>query len=121
MDFVGTTLSYFADAYVALSPLIEVVLGHWLVYWYFHYVVTPLIAFIFQGSALTFLAGFALWLLVLVFGTAAAGGMLDLALGRIPSEFIQRTESLRQSALFGQLPHLSVGWTHGHHPPILYE
>ena len=121
LNLVRTTLSYFADVYPALSPLIDVALSHWLLYSYFHYVAAPLAEVVFQGSTLNFLAGLALCLFVLVFGTAAAEGMFDLGCGRNPSEYFHRTDPLRKPAFFGQLPHLSVGWTHGHHPPILYE
>ena len=121
MNLAGTTLTYFADIFPALSPVAEVVLSHWLLYSYFHYAVAPLAALIFQGGALTLLMTLALSPIVVVLSPAAARALVDFAFERHTAEYIRISEFPSQTACSDQPTQLFAGWTHGHHPPILYE
>lgn len=121
LNLAGTTLAYFADVYPVLSPLAEVAISHWLFYSYFHYALAPIVGFLLQGSASTFLTLLALSPIALVWGPAVAGGMFDLAFDQYPTEYFHNSKALMQSERLGQPAPLPTGWMHGHHPPILYE
>ena len=121
LNLASTTLAYFSDVFPALSPVTDVLLSHWLFYSYFHYIVAPLTGVALQGSTLTVFTLLTLSPLVIVFGSAAAGGMFDLTIEHPFPEYLHKTEPHIRLMPSVQTTQLSFGWTHGHHPPTLYE
>ena len=121
LNLVGTTLAYLAEVFPALSPVIEVLLSHWLFYSYFHYIITSLVGFALQGDTLAVLTILALTPLAILLGNAAAWGMFDLAIERLPAEYFHKTDPQDVLSHRGKPTLLYAGWTHGHHPAILYE
>lgn len=121
VNLVGMTLSYFSDVVPALSPVAEVLLSHWLLYAYIHYVVTSLFGLVFHGSASTLITVLVLSPVALVLGKVTAGAMLDLAFKHSVSEVFRNYLTWSRPVLYECLAHLSNGWTHGNHPPIVYE
>ena len=119
MDIGSVTVSYLSDAMEVLSPIIILMVGYWLMYWYIYSVSVPTATHIARGKSLTYLYAISSifngrWLPTFI-PRCGIARILVYPVERIATALLRLHRSL-------ELPrHLALGWIPGTHPQVMYH
>ena len=121
IGLAAATVSYFGDAFVALTPLLVIISGYWLLYLYLHSVIVSVADSAILANALVYLTFQAVWTIVSSFGTRVSLGLASFNVAFYLPWHILRSVRLRLLAKRGLPGHLATGWTAASCPQVLYE
>ena len=119
--FAGATLSYFVDAFAALSEILAILLGYWLFYLYFHSVIVSFTETINLYGTLAHFGFQTAWSFISGLGIIFALGMAFFNAGAHFSSNRPRTSPFSFQFIRGLPKHLTTGWTAAHCPQVLYQ
>ena len=104
-----------------LSPLLVVLLGHWLLYAYGYVVSVPVIMSLEHGRTLAFGGFYALASLVKGVRCEVVIWWRDLVIGRRHHNAAPVANPLRLISRQGLPTHLATGWSPATHPQLVYH
>ena len=104
----------------ALSPLLVVLLGHWVLYAYGYFVAVPVVMSLEHGRTLAYGGFYALTALLKGVRCEVVMWWRDLVTGRRHRK-AAATSPLRLISRQGMPAHLATGWSPATHPQLVYH
>lgn len=123
---LGMTPWEFAPIYVteslsALDPIFVVLIGNWVLYWYWYSVALPVAMYFDRGQVVAYALLYALDSILEGFGRVVVPRCRDLVTVAISLSEGLTYSPLRRSLRRGLPRHLATGWRPGSHPHVVYH
>ena len=112
---------YVSESYSALEPLLVILFGHWVLYWYWYSVAMPVAMYFDHGQTLAYALLYAPEAFLKGTGHIVVPRCRDLIIIVLRPLAILTNNPLRTSSRLGLPMHLATGWRPGYHPQVVYH
>ena len=112
---------YVAESFSALEPLLVILIGNWVLYWYWYSVAVPVAMYLDHGQTLAHPLLYALEAFLKGIGPVVVPWCRDLVTIALRPIAILGNNPLRTTSRLGLPRHLATGWRPGAYPQVVYH